>query len=78
MKSLKGFLTSFVLFRNFLSFSHVLLSLTNLESELFIAESHVFSRNETSQENVNALTYREGHGDYSISSRNTVEAANEV
>ena len=50
----------------------------DLEDEGVLAEPEVLRRHEAVQEDVDALTYREGHGDHAVSAWHAVQAAHKV
>ena len=56
----------------------LLIILNDLESELVISESHILSRDETSEEDVDALSDRVGHCDDTVGTRLAIEHANEI
>jgi len=56
----------------------LLIIFNDLESELIISESHILSRDETSEEDVDALSDRVGHSDDTVGTRLAIEHANEI
>ena len=58
--------------------ANLIRGLSELKVELLFSESQVLRRDKTSQEDVDTITNVEGHGHHTISTRSTVEAANEI
>ena len=56
----------------------VLKGITHFKVELLISEPHVFSGDKSSQKNVDSFSYSEGHSHYTVSSRLTVKATDEI
>lgn len=56
----------------------IVLGLLNLEGKLYVSESHVLRGNETSQEDIDTLPDRTWHGDHTVSTWHSIEAADEV
>mgnify|MGYP000899123386 FL=1 len=52
--------------------------ITYFKVELLISEPHVFSGDKSSQKNVDSFSYSEGHSHYTVSSRLTVKATDEI
>lgn len=57
---------------------HIFKGITDFKVKLLIPKPHVLSGHKPSQEDIDAFPDSEGHGHYSIGSRLSIEAADEI